>query len=153
MYEHLCNTESGHRTHFPPWCWWCSGLKGRGAVWLVVPWCKAGSCTKYLLLLNAAPKVSTPTHMDILTQDSFMNRTCRFNTGSNDQYTKAWMTILIEPFGGKNLFTPENETLPKGAKCLYSGRELEIGIFGSAPDSATCFNHPPFISAARCLPA
>ena len=72
MYEHI--TESGHRTHFPPWCWWSSGLKGRGAVWLVVvPWCKAGSCTKYLLLFNAPPKVST--HMDILTQYLFMNRT------------------------------------------------------------------------------
>ena len=43
--------------------------------------------------------------------------------------------------------------IAKGCKVLvHCGRELEIGIFGSAPDSATCFNHPPFISATRCLP-
>ena len=35
---------------------------------------------------------------------------------------------------------------------VQSGRELAIGIFGSAPDSATYFNRPPFISASRCPP-
>ena len=35
---------------------------------------------------------------------------------------------------------------------VQSGRELAIGIFGSAPDSATYFNRRPFISASRCPP-
>ena len=35
---------------------------------------------------------------------------------------------------------------------VQSGRELAIGIFGSAPDSATYFNRLPFISASRCPP-
>ena len=43
--------------------------------------------------------------------------------------------------------------IAKGRQVLVqSGRELAIGIFGSAPDSATYFNRQPFISASRCPP-
>ena len=64
-------------------------------------------------------------------------------------------------FNGKTQFLPYAKFFPcsrmrhciMSVKWVYSGRQQEISIFGSAPDSATCFNRRPFIFAARCLPA
>ena len=70
-------------------------------------------------------------------------------TGSNDQFTKVWMTILIEYL----IFCQRMRHWNGVQSACTPVAEVQIGIFGSVPDLASCFNHHPFISAPRCPPA